>query len=107
MAWMKGKSAGLACQEERPCPVRRGRKCLAALTMGVGTSFAPSFLSASAGGRPAPRLSRANRRHFSGEPSMATTTRNHNTVVGVFDEARMAQAAVEELRRVGFREDQI
>jgi heat induced stress protein YflT/uncharacterized protein DUF2382 len=38
---------------------------------------------------------------------MATTTRTHNTVVGVFNDARMAQAAVEELRRVGFREDQI
>ena len=38
---------------------------------------------------------------------MTTSTRTHNTVVGVFDDARMAQAAVEELRRVGFREDQI
>ncbi len=28
-------------------------------------------------------------------------------MVGVFDDTRMAQAAVEELRRVGFREDQI
>ena len=32
--------------------------------------------------------------------------RNHATVVGVFNDIRMAQAAVEELRRVGFREDQ-
>ncbi len=38
---------------------------------------------------------------------MTTTTRKHATVVGVFDDLRMAQAAVEELRRVGFREDQI
>jgi hypothetical protein len=38
---------------------------------------------------------------------MATTTRNHATVVGVFRDVRMAQAAVHELRRVGFREDQI
>ncbi|HVS39527.1 MAG TPA: hypothetical protein VMS17_28475 [Gemmataceae bacterium] len=38
---------------------------------------------------------------------MKATTRNHATVVGVFDDIRMAQAAVEELRRVGFREDQI
>ena len=38
---------------------------------------------------------------------MAQTTPNHNTVVGVFDDARMAQGAVEELRRVGFRDDQI
>ena len=32
---------------------------------------------------------------------------NHATVVGVFNDVRMAQAAVEELRRAGFREDQI
>ncbi len=38
---------------------------------------------------------------------MKATTRNHATVVGVFDDLRMAQAAVEELRRIGFREDQI
>ena len=38
---------------------------------------------------------------------MQATTRNHATAVGVFDDSRMAQAAVEELRRVGFREDQI
>lgn len=37
----------------------------------------------------------------------ANNTRNHATVVGVFNDARMAQGAVEELRRVGFREDQI
>lgn len=38
---------------------------------------------------------------------MATTDRNHATVIGVFRDVRMAQAAVHELRRVGFREDQI
>jgi hypothetical protein len=38
---------------------------------------------------------------------MTTITRTKNTAVGVFDDARMAQAAVEELRGVGFREDQI
>ncbi len=38
---------------------------------------------------------------------MKATTRKHATVVGVFDDPRMAQAAVQELRRVGFREDQI
>jgi len=38
---------------------------------------------------------------------MNATNRDHTTVVGVFDDTRMAQAAVEELRRVGFREDQI
>ena len=38
---------------------------------------------------------------------MAITTRNHATVVGVFRDGRMAQAAVHELRRVGFHEDQI
>ena len=37
----------------------------------------------------------------------ANNVRNHATVVGVFNDVRMAQAAVEELRRVGFREDQI
>ena len=37
----------------------------------------------------------------------ARNIRNHATVVGVFNDVRMAQAAVEELRRVGFREDQI
>ena len=37
----------------------------------------------------------------------AKNVRNHATVVGVFSDPRMAQAAVEELRRVGFREDQI
>jgi hypothetical protein len=35
------------------------------------------------------------------------TVPNHATVVGVFDDTRMAQAAVEELRRVGFPEDQV
>ena len=35
------------------------------------------------------------------------TASNHATVVGVFDDTRMAQAAVEELRRVGFNEDKI
>ena len=35
------------------------------------------------------------------------TVPNHSTVVGVFDDARMAQAAVEELRRVGFPEDMV
>jgi len=38
---------------------------------------------------------------------MATTSRNHATVVGVFRDVRMAQAAVHELRQAGFREDQI
>jgi hypothetical protein len=38
---------------------------------------------------------------------MKPIPRNHATVVGVFNDIRMAQAAVEELRRVGFREDQI
>ena len=37
----------------------------------------------------------------------AKNVTNHATVVGVFNDIRMAQAAVEELRRVGFREDQI
>ncbi len=37
----------------------------------------------------------------------ANNVRNHATVVGVFSEVRMAQAAVQELRRVGFREDQV
>lgn len=37
----------------------------------------------------------------------ANNVRNHATVVGVFNDVRMAQAAVQELRRVGFREDQI
>ena len=37
----------------------------------------------------------------------AKNTMTHATVVGVFNDPRMAQAAVEELRRVGFREDQI
>jgi len=35
------------------------------------------------------------------------TVVNHATVVGVFHDRRSAQQAVEELRRVGFREDQI
>jgi hypothetical protein len=37
----------------------------------------------------------------------AKNVTNHATVVGVFNDVRMAQATVEELRRVGFREDQI
>ncbi len=37
----------------------------------------------------------------------AKNVTSHATVVGVFGDIRMAQAAVEELRRVGFREDQI
>jgi len=39
--------------------------------------------------------------------SNVNTNPNHATVVGVFDDARMAQAAVEELRRVGLPENQI
>jgi len=34
-------------------------------------------------------------------------TRNHSTVVGVFDDRQQAQRAVNELRRMGFSEDQI
>ncbi len=37
----------------------------------------------------------------------ANNVRNHATVVGVFNDIRMAQAAVQELCRVGFREDEI
>ncbi len=35
------------------------------------------------------------------------TVNRHNTVIGVFDDRRAAQQAVAELRRVGFRDDQI
>ncbi|HEY7309745.1 MAG TPA: general stress protein [Gemmataceae bacterium] len=35
------------------------------------------------------------------------TVENHSTVVGVFEDQSAAQKAVAELRRVGFREDQI
>ena len=38
---------------------------------------------------------------------MNAPIRDHATVVGVFEEPRLAQGAVEELRRVGFPEDQI
>ena len=36
-----------------------------------------------------------------------STTANRTTVVGVFEDRGMAQTAVSELRRAGFREDQI
>jgi uncharacterized protein (TIGR02271 family) len=38
---------------------------------------------------------------------MATTTERQSTVVGVFEDRREADAAVSELRKAGFREDQI
>ncbi|MBV8609378.1 MAG: YsnF/AvaK domain-containing protein [Singulisphaera sp.] len=38
---------------------------------------------------------------------MATTTERQSTVVGVFEDRRRADAAISELRKAGFREDQI
>ena len=38
---------------------------------------------------------------------MATTTERQSTVVGVFEDRRQADAAISELRKAGFREDQI
>lgn len=38
---------------------------------------------------------------------MATTTGRRSTVIGVFEDRRQADAAISELRKAGFREDQI
>ena len=38
---------------------------------------------------------------------MATTTEQRSTVVGVFEDRQQADAAVNDLRQAGFREDQI
>ena len=38
---------------------------------------------------------------------MAATTEQRSTIVGVFEDRRQADTAVNELRQAGFREDQI